>query len=250
MIPHAFGDRLVVGRLVLAQVTGVRIPVPEPMRTLGEILAFLFLPPPLPLLYSHSMSEQIPFTPNTQESDPDIVTPELLEQKMLELWQRLKDAADHVEEVRQEVQKTGKPSVHGWIEFDPEASERWREARKVYAELVEDTANQELRLGENIPVPDGAYIADLEFTNYKKENVKKKLYLYYPADHTHLASMLKAAWGELVGLGIHNFGFKVPDGSRMGICSIVLHGPEDFSYHSRCFVDASGRIIRRQGDVK
>jgi hypothetical protein len=196
------------------------------------------------------MSEEMPFTPNVPESDEDMITSQLLEQKMLELWQCLKDAADHVQEARQEMQKTGKPSVHGWIEFDPEASERWGDARKVYAELVEDMANQELHLGENIPVPDGAYTADLEFTNYKGEKVKKTLHLYYPADHTHLASMLKATWGEIVGFGIHNFGFKVPDGSRMGGCSIVLHGPEDFSYHSRCFVDASGHIIRRQKDVK
>lgn len=239
-----------VGRLVLAQVTGVRIPVPEPMKTLGEILAFLFLPELLLLLYSHLMSEQMPLTPNIPESGADIITPQLLEERMAELQQRLADAVERIWKAEQEMRKTAKRSVEGWMKHDHEAWMRWKDAKEAYAELVENVANQELHLGESIPVPDGAYAVDLEFTNYKGEIAKMNLHLFYPADHTHLASVLKSAWGAIVELGIHNFGFKVSDGSRMGVCSIVLHGPEDFSYHSRCFVDASGHIIRRKGDVK
>ena len=130
------------------------------------------------------------------------------------------------------------------------AWQKWKDARRAYVEEVEDVANQELTYGENVLVPNGRYTIDIEFPKRKEgkliEFISKKIEIYDQMVDANLSKLIKQTWGEIVNLGIHNFGFAVPDeGYRMDTCSYTLHGPKKFAYHSSILIDASGHAVRR-----
>ncbi len=185
------------------------------------------------------------FTRRRPENERNALSPKELEREMVDKRTQLAEAYSLVQAKR-----------IIWNEKTIDSAERtaawqvWKDARKVYAKLLEDVAEYEHARGEQIMVPDGKYTVSMTFEDSQDRAMKTLQELMLNEYYANLKELIKASRVQISMRGIQNAGFY-PEGGEfpVGDCEYKITGPEDFTYHSFCKVDRGGHIVLTATDL-